>query len=307
MVAPVLFHHPSSLDHDNGQHPENATRITTLMAGLEAEDMLGFDVRSSPPASREQIEAVHSARLFTQIEQLCVAGGGSLDPDTAVSPGSWEAALRASGGAVAMVQELVGGEAGTAFSIHRPPGHHAEIDRAMGFCLFNHIAVAAQHAVSALGVERVAIVDFDVHHGNGTQEIFWERPDVHFCSVHQFPFYPGTGAAGERGGGLGAGATLNLPVASGAGDGEFLEAVADRWASAMDAFQPQLILVSAGFDAHSDDPLASCTVTDGGFAALGAAIRSVAGTTPVGVVLEGGYDAQALTRSFIGFAEALGS
>jgi acetoin utilization deacetylase AcuC-like enzyme len=299
--VPVLFHHDSSLLHDNGPHPESARRITTLLEELEVHDWLGMERRESPAATRAQIEAVHDELLVMTIERVCAAGGGALDADTIVSKDSFEAALRGSGGAIAMVDGLVAGEFMFGAAVHRPPGHHAERGRAMGFCLFDHIAVAAHHAVATHGLKRVAILDFDVHHGNGTQDIFWERSDVHFCSIHQWPFYPGSGAESERGVGDGRGFTVNLPVAAGAGDAEFLAAVQDTWATAMQAYEPQLILLSAGFDAHKDDPLASCLVTDDGFAAIGAGVRVVAAElgVPVGLVLEGGYDVQALARSFV--------
>lgn len=302
----MLFSHSASLLHDNGSHPESARRIEAIMAALDAAD-LDLERRESPLAARDELEAVHDPALVTLVERLCAAGGGHLDPDTAVSEGSWEAALRAAGGAIAMTDALVGRSFDVGFSVHRPPGHHAESGRAMGFCLFNHVAVAAQHAIARRGIERVAILDFDVHHGNGTQEIFWERPEVHFCSVHQFPFYPGTGAASERGGGEGRGRTLNLPLAAGAGDAELLHAVEQRWVDAVAAFEPQLILVSAGFDAHRADPLAACLVGDEGFAAVGTAVLRAARAlgAPVGVVLEGGYDVAALARSFVAFAAAL--
>lgn len=277
------------------------------MEELEAHDWLGFERRESPLATRAQIEAVHDELLFTMVEKVCAAGGGALDADTIVSADSLEAALHGSGGAVAMVDVLLDGDIGFAATAHRPPGHHAERGRAMGFCLFDHIAVAAHHATSAHGLERVAILDFDVHHGNGTQDIFWDRADVHFCSLHQFPFYPGTGAESERGGDAGRGFTLNLPQAAGAGDHEFTSAISDVWGAAMAAFKPQLILLSAGFDAHKDDPLASCLITDDGFAAIGAAIRDVAqgAGAPVGLVLEGGYDVHALARSFVRLSREL--
>jgi acetoin utilization deacetylase AcuC-like enzyme len=305
--VPVLFHHDSSLRHDNGPHPESARRITTLMEELEAHDWLGFERRESPRARREQIEGVHDPLLFEMVQRLCASGGGAVDADTMVSEDSFEAALRGSGGAIAMVDGLLAGDFAFGASVHRPPGHHAERGRAMGFCLFDHIAVAAHHATAAHGLERVAILDFDVHHGNGTQDIFWDRADVHFCSLHQFPFYPGTGAESERGIGAGRGFTVNLPQAAGAGDAEFLSAITGAWAAAMAEFEPQLVLLSAGFDAHKDDPLASCLVTDDGFAAIGAAVRDISAQAgaPVGLVLEGGYDVQALARSFVRLSREL--
>lgn len=303
----MLFHHESSLRHDNGPHPESARRITTLLEELQAHSWLGFERRESPLATRAQIEGVHDPLLFTMVQRLCAAGGGAVDADTIVSVDSFEAALRGSGGAIAMVDGLLAGDFDFGAAVHRPPGHHAERGRAMGFCLFDHIAVAAHHATANHGLERVAILDFDVHHGNGTQDIFWERADVHFCSIHQFPFYPGTGAETERGIDGGRGFTLNLPQPAGADDADFTSAINGAWAEAMTAFAPQLILLSAGFDAHKDDPLASCLVTDDGFAAIGASVREIAAAAgaPVGLVLEGGYDVQALARSFVRLSREL--
>jgi acetoin utilization deacetylase AcuC-like enzyme len=307
MGAPVLFHHESSLRHDNGSHPESARRITAVLEELEAHDWLGFERRESVAATRAQVETVHDALLVTMIERVCATGGGALDADTIVSPDSFDAALHGAGGAIAVAEGLVRGNFEFGASLHRPPGHHAERGRAMGFCLFDHIAVAAHHAIAEHRLERVAILDFDVHHGNGTQDIFWDRSDVHFCSIHQRPFYPGTGAESERGGGAGRGFTLNLPVAAGAGDHEFTSRIDGPWATAMREFAPQLILLSAGFDAHKDDPLASCLVTDDGYGEIGAVIRRVAAElgAPVGLVLEGGYDLRALARSFVQLTGAL--
>jgi acetoin utilization deacetylase AcuC-like enzyme len=308
MAAPVLFHHPSSLQHDPGPHPEQPARIVAIERALEARGWLGFERRLSPEASRAQLEAVHPARLINGIHELCVAGGGAIDADTIVSPGSWEAALHSAGGGVAVVDALLGPEGGKlAVSVHRPPGHHAEIHRSMGFCLFNNVAVAARHARDAYGVERVLILDFDVHHGNGTQDVFYATDEVLFVSIHQWPLYPGTGAAGETGTGPGTGYTVNLPVPPGSGDavfGSLVEHVAGPLAR---AYAPGLILVSAGFDAHADDPLADGRVTDAGYATMGASIRALADAldVPVGVVLEGGYDLGALSRGLIALLETL--
>ena len=209
MPAPVLFHHPSSLEHDTGGHPENARRIVAIMGALEERDWLGWDVRPSPQAPREAIAAVHSLRHVERIEAICARGGGMIDMDTIASPGSWEAALHAAGGAMALVDALMGtGGVAAGASLHRPPGHHAEPEQAMGFCLFDNIAVGAQHALDAHGAQRVMIFDWDVHHGNGTNAIFHERDDVLFCSIHQSPLYPGTGPASDAGRGSGEGFTV---------------------------------------------------------------------------------------------------
>jgi acetoin utilization deacetylase AcuC-like enzyme len=311
MAAPVLFHHPSSLEHDPGPHPEQPARIVAIEEALEARGWLGFERRLSPQASRAQLEAVHPARLIDGVRELCEAGGGAIDADTIVSPGSWAAGLHGAGGAVALVDALLGAGAGEArrlaASVHRPPGHHAETDRSMGFCLFNNVAVAARHARDAYGIDKVFILDFDVHHGNGTQDVFYETDEVLFVSIHQWPLYPGTGAAGETGTGAGTGHTVNLPVPPGSGDAVFGSLVEHVAVPLARAYGPGLILVSAGFDAHADDPLAGCTVTDGGYATMGTSVRALAEAldVPVGVVLEGGYDLGALGRGSVALLEAL--
>jgi acetoin utilization deacetylase AcuC-like enzyme len=314
MAVPVLFRHPSSLEHDTGSHPENASRIVAIERALSARDWLGWDVRLSPPATREQIGRVHPAEHIDRIERLCRRGGGMIDFDTLVSPGSFEAALHAAGGAVAVVDALfaAGGEdegVRCAASLHRPPGHHAEPARAMGFCLFGNVAIAAQHAIDAHGVQRVMIFDWDVHHGNGTNAIFHDRDDVLFCSIHQSPLYPGTGPASDVGREAGEGFTVNLPVPGGSGDAVFLSHVAHVVRPLARRFAPDLLLLSAGYDAHADDPLAGCRVTDAGFAGMAALMRATADelAIPLGLVLEGGYDLDALSRSVVATLEAIGS
>ncbi len=224
-----------------------------------------------------------------------------------VSAGSFTAALHAAGGAVELVELLLAGAAPYAFSAHRPPGHHATRDRSMGFCLFNNVAVAAQAALDR-GCERVMIVDWDVHHGNGTNDIFHASERVLFLSIHQSPLYPGTGSSRDVGSGAGEGYTVNLPVAGGSGDPVFLSLVEHVAAPLARAFTPDLVLVSAGYDAHRDDPLADCTVSDGGFAAMTQALRYVAAEleVPLGFVLEGGYALDALARSVAATLQALG-
>jgi acetoin utilization deacetylase AcuC-like enzyme len=311
MAAPVLFHHPSSLGHDPGPHPEQPARIVAIEQALEARGWLGMERRLSPQASRAQLEAVHPARLIDGVQELCAAGGGAIDADTIVSSGSWEAALHSAGGAVAVVDALLGvpgdGAAPVAVSAHRPPGHHAEIHRSMGFCLFNNIAVAARHARDAYSVGRVLILDVDVHHGNGTQDVFSETDEVLFVSIHQSPLYPGTGAARETGTGPGAGYTVNLPVPPGSGDAVFGSLVEHVAVPLARAYDPGLILVSAGFDAHADDPLADGRVTDAGYATMAASMRALADEldVPVGVVLEGGYDLGALARGLVALLDVL--
>ena len=312
MPAPVLFHHPSSLEHDTGGHPENARRIVAIERALDERDWLGWDVRQSPAAPRAAIASVHAPQHIDRIEAFCRRGGGMIDMDTIVSPGSFEAALHAAGGCVALVDALMGGSADSPVvgaSLHRPPGHHAEPAQAMGFCLFDNIAVGAQHALDARGARRVLIFDWDVHHGNGTNAIFHARDDVLFCSIHQSPLYPGTGPASDVGSGPGEGFTVNLPVPAGSGDDVFLSHVAHVVAPLALAYEPDLILLSAGYDAHADDPLASCLVTDSGFAEMAALMRACAAElgVPLGIVLEGGYDLGALSRSLVATLEAVGA
>ena len=318
MAVSVLFRHPSSLEHDTGAHPENARRIVAIERALSERDWLGWDVRLSPAATREQIGRVHPARHIDRIEAMCRRGGGMIDMDTLVSPGSFEAALHAAGGAVAMVDALLGGAEGaggggdgvrSAASLHRPPGHHAEPAQAMGFCLFGNVAIAAAHAIEAHGARRVLIFDWDVHHGNGTNAIFHERDDVLFCSIHQSPLYPGTGPASDVGRGAGEGFTVNLPVPGGSGDAVFLSHVEHVVRPLARQYAPDLLLLSAGYDAHADDPLAGCRVTDAGFAGMAALMRATADEldVPLGLVLEGGYELGALSRSLVATLEAIGA
>jgi acetoin utilization deacetylase AcuC-like enzyme len=301
MADPVLFHHASSLLHDPGPHPEQPARITAIEQAMEARDWLGFERRESPAAPRALLEAVHPARLINGVHELCVVGGGAIDADTVVSPGSWDAALHAAGGAAAMVDALLSGETRLGASVHRPPGHHAERQRSMGFCLFNNIAVAARRARDEHGVDRVLILDWDVHHGNGTQDVFYDTDEVLFASIHQWPLYPGTGAASETGKGDGVGATVNLPVPPGSGDAVYTALVEHVVVPLARRYAPGLILVSAGYDAHADDPLAQCAVTDAGYATMSASVRALADEldVPVGVVLEGGYDLRVLASGLV--------
>jgi acetoin utilization deacetylase AcuC-like enzyme len=297
--APVWLEHPSSLRHETGGHPERAARLVAIERELSARAWLGFERVVSEPVGRADLEAVHPTAYIDSIQRVCATGGGYLDLDTVVSADSFEAALHAAGGAVQMVDLLLDRAAPCAFSAHRPPGHHALTARAMGFCLFNNIAIAARHAVDVRGLERVMILDWDVHHGNGTNDIFHESDQVLFVSIHQSPLYPGTGPADDVGSGPGRGFTVNLPIRPGSGDDIFCSLV-DRVAVPLArAFAPQLVLISAGYDAHRDDPLGECAVTEEGFASMARSMRWIADTlgAPVGCVLEGGYDLAALARS----------
>jgi acetoin utilization deacetylase AcuC-like enzyme len=305
-VAPLYLRHQSSLEHDTGLHPERAKRIHALEAALAERDWLGWEVREAPCASERQLLAVHTTEHLERVRGACERSQ-PLDPDTPVVPASWDAALHAAGGACALVDALLDKGAPTGFAALRPPGHHAEPDRAMGFCLFSNVAVAARHARAAYGVERVLVLDWDVHHGNGTQAAFYDSADVFFVSLHRWPFYPGTGAASETGAGAGEGYTLNLPQAGGSSGSEWLEAIDRQAIPAARAYRPDLILISAGFDAHRNDPLGGCLLDS---SAYGEMARRVAGLAaelgvPAGAVLEGGYDLTALAESATATMEGL--
>jgi acetoin utilization deacetylase AcuC-like enzyme len=252
------------------------------------------------------LRLVHPASYIDEVRFMSERGGGAFDPDTVASAGTYEAALHGAGGAVALVEALVGGEAPVGFSGLRPPGHHAEPRVAMGFCFFNNVAVAARYALDALGLDRVLVLDWDVHHGNGTNDIFGSSPEVLFASIHQYPWYPGTGPLSDVGSDAGEGFSLNLPVPSGSGADVWLSLVEHVVVPAALAFEPQLVLVSAGFDAHRDDPLGTCTLEESSFAAMALWMRSVADSlgVPVGAVLEGGYDLSALAGSCAASLEA---
>ena len=305
--APVMLTHPSSHEHDTGSHPEQAARMTVIEQALREAQWCGYTRAASSPCPEALLSAVHPGRYVTAIRELAEAGGGQIDSDTVVSPGSWEAARHAAGGAVSLVRRVLGGEAPTGISIHRPPGHHAEPDRPMGFCLFNNVAVAARLAVDELGLERVMIVDYDVHHGNGTNAVFHDDPRVLFVSVHQSPLYPGTGPLGDVGSGAGAGYSVNLPVAPGSGDAAFTGMIDGVAVPIAEAFAPQLLLISAGFDAAAEDPLAECEVTSAGFAEMTASLRAVGSAVgaPVAAVLEGGYSLTALGPAVVAAMGAL--
>jgi acetoin utilization deacetylase AcuC-like enzyme len=294
--------HPSSHEHVIPGHPERPERLVGLERALAAHDFFGWERAESPRASREQLLAVHTPELVDMVESLCAAGGGRIDHDTSACGATWEAALHSAGGAVALCDALLAGEA-AGFSAHRPPGHHAEPDRAMGFCFFDSVAVGAAHAL-ANGAERVLILDWDVHHGNGTNEIFRSSRDVLFVSIHQSPLYPGTGPASDVGTGAGEGYTVNLPVPPGTGDAGYRSLVEHVVVPLARGFDPSLVLVSAGFDAHHRDPLGSCLVTEAGYAGMTASLRRLG--TPLGLVLEGGYSVEALADSVCALMPVLG-
>jgi acetoin utilization deacetylase AcuC-like enzyme len=285
--------------HDTGMHPENPRRYRAILAALDDAGLLGDRPEiTHAPATDDAILRVHTEAHLHQLQALAAAGGAWIDPDTLVAPDSLDAARRAAGAALAATGAVLAGEVRRAFALGRPPGHHATAGEAMGFCLLNSVAIAAAHA-RHLGAGRVAIVDWDVHHGNGTQDIFYKEGDVWYASIHQSPLYPGTGHRGETGAGPGAGATSNSPLPPGSGDAEWLAAFDADVAPFVERSRPDLILLSAGYDAHHDDPIGGCRVTDDGFAALVERTRTLADRLCDGrlvAVLEGGYDPAALGR-----------
>ncbi len=290
------------LGHDTGDHPENPGRLRATHAELRRLDLLaGRPEVAFGEATDEQLGRVHHDGYLARLRTLSEGGGGSLDLDTVVRPDSPAVARLASGAVIAATDAVLGGAVPRAFVLVRPPGHHATRGRGMGFCLYNHVAVAAAHA-RADGVARVAILDWDVHHGNGTQDIFYDDPAVLYASLHQHPAYPGTGAATETGAGAGVGTTVNVPLPWGTGDDAYLAAFDTHVLPRLRAFRPDLVLVSAGFDAHREDPLAGLTLTEAAFAALAARIMAVAAESAAGrlvAVLEGGYHPHALARSVV--------
>ncbi len=278
-------------------HPEQPARLRAALAGIEAAGVADAVVRlEARPATDEELHRVHCTPYLEAVRTFCVTGGGQLDPDTVASPGSWDTALLAAGAPLVAIEALRRGEGEAAFVAARPPGHHATADQAMGFCLLNNVAVAAA-ALTAEG-QRVLVVDWDVHHGNGTQDIFWDDPRVLYQSVHQWPLYPGTGRAVETGGPSAPGATVNVPLPEGATGDVALAAFDEVLVPAAERFRPDWVLVSAGFDAHRRDPLAGLEWSAGDFADLAARVGEVApGPGRTVFVLEGGYDAEALRLS----------
>ncbi len=279
-------------------HPERPERLSSVGAAI---DRFGSVLARRAPrqASPDELLAVHDREHVELVRRAAAAGAGQLDADTFVSPESYEVALLAAGGCTDLALRVARGDARAGFAAVRPPGHHAEADRAMGFCLFNNAAIAARAVQREAGVERVLILDWDVHHGNGTQHTFETDPSVLYVSTHQYPFYPGTGAAGEIGTGRGEGATLNVPMPAGCGDAEYVGVFQRVIAPAALAFRPDYWIVSCGFDAHEDDPLAAMRVTQSGYAALTAIVRALADELSSGrmlFVLEGGYSLRGLSE-----------
>jgi acetoin utilization deacetylase AcuC-like enzyme len=280
-------------------HPDTPARLEAIERRLSRAGWLGWERRPAPQASEEELQLVHSRRHVEAIRELSASGGGAIDPDTYVGPASYRAALHSAGGACAMARALLAGEAPVGFCALRPAGHHAEPERAMGFCLFDSVAIAAELAIRELGAERVFVLDWDVHHGNGTVEAFRARADVLVAGIHQAGIFPGSGSADYVGSGPGEGYTIDLPVPAGSEEELWLALLERQILPLARDFAPQLVLVSAGFDAHRADPLAGCRLEAGSFARLASLVRAFADEqgAPVGAVLEGGYEPAALAAS----------
>jgi len=269
---------PRFLGHDTGPgHPECPERLEAVLDAIRGNPVGSRLIEVEPRAATvEELCLIHDAEYVGEIRDMCARGGGRLDFDTPLSADSYEVALLSAGTVLTAVDAVLEGEVDNAFALVRPPGHHARPTRGMGFCLFNNVAVAAQFARRVPSIARVLIVDWDVHHGNGTQDAFYRDGNVFYFSTHQHPHYPGTGRHDESGIGDGAGATLNVPLTAGSGDDAYLSAFEDRLVPAADAFRPDLVMISAGFDAHALDPLAGMLVTADGFGALTDVVRSIA-------------------------------
>jgi len=312
MPRPVaVYYHPDCLLHDTGlQHPESATRLMSAKTALEKADFSeSIHWQNPSPAPTEWIHGIHSPEYRQFIEEACLQGRHFVDMgDTVVCHESYRAAILAAGAAVEAVEAVLSGNYKTAFNLTRPPGHHASTEKPMGFCLFNNVAIAANYAEQAHGIERICIIDFDVHHGNGTQDIFYGSPNVLFCSLHQLPLWPHTGEHFETGEEPGIGLTLNCPFPNGAGIDYYFDALEQEIRPKLEEFKPQLLLLSAGFDAHKADPLAGVNLETEDFYRLTKWILQQAEEFTDGRIvsfLEGGYNLEALAESISVHVQAL--
>ena len=295
--------HEKYLQHETEPHPENPGRLVSIQHKLETSGrMRAFSLIAPRLATPEEVSLNHDPDYIRHVKNTCAQGTGSLDADTVVSTHSYEAALLAAGAGLKAVDHILKGSAPNVFCAVRPPGHHAEERRAMGFCLFNNVAIVAHYAIEKKGLNRVFIFDWDVHHGNGTQHSFYNNAAVYYSSVHQYPFYPGTGAQDETGTGDGLGTTLNFPLSAFSDDRVYLDLVENKVIPEMIRFQPDLIIISAGFDAHEDDPLANMQVSTEGFGKMTRLMQRAANEICQGrliSMLEGGYNPEALSDSVL--------
>jgi acetoin utilization deacetylase AcuC-like enzyme len=309
MARSAVVIDPEYLKHEPGDfHPEKPDRIRALLDLAETLDFHKFQILPPRPATRSDVGLCHDADYVALVEATSETNRYALDGDTITSRDSFGVGLLAVGGFLRLIDSIAAGESKNGFALVRPPGHHALKDRAMGFCLFNTIAIGAQHLKQAHGIKRVMIMDWDVHHGNGTQDSFYEDPSVLFISTHQFPYYPGTGAVNETGMNAGEGYTVNIPLPAGCGDAEYVRVFHDVVVPAAAKFAPEWILVSAGFDPHRRDPLGGMEVTESGFTAMACRLLRLADEHAGGKIaflLEGGYDLAALRNSVAGVLEAM--
>jgi acetoin utilization deacetylase AcuC-like enzyme len=305
----ALLYDEIYLKHDTGLHPERSVRVKHAYEYLRSKPLFASLIALKPrPATEEEILLVHDKRYFEYLRSLPKTETHALDPDTVFGPGSWEAAVLAAGAVTTAVDSILSGSCDRAFCLVRPPGHHALPGRAMGFCIFNNVAIGAAYAVRACGLERVAIIDFDVHHGNGTQDIFYSDERVLYCSIHKFPFYPGSGSSAESGSGKGRGKTVNVPLPAGSGEAEYIDALSGTILPAVVEHGPSMVLVSAGFDAHEADPIGGMALDDGSFGEITRVIVETARQVCDGKIvsaLEGGYNIEALGTSIHAHMTAL--
>jgi len=297
MMNTLLYYHPLFLEHETGPHPEEPGRLRAILSHLHERYGDSLELLAPRRAERDDVARLHDPAYLSALERICRGGGGDLDPDTPVSTHSYDAALHAAGALCDGADALMAGAARSALGLVRPPGHHAFAAAAGGFCMINNVAVAARYLQSAHGVERILIVDFDVHHGNGTQDIFYEDGSVFFLSMHRYPFYPGTGSVAETGRGAGREKTLNLPIAFGQRAEEIVETFSEGIEKAAASHDPEMILVSAGFDGYEKDPIGGLGLRPEHYAAIGAALRRVADRQCDGKILstlEGGYSLSGL-------------